>query len=167
MADHAHPDKHAHGSADHGHGGVGKYIMVFLALCGLTAISVFVGSNQYLREHAPAAMWATMMAVSTCKALLVILFFMHILWEANWKYVLTVPASMMSVFLVLMLIPDIGRRTLNYSAPRWLHATLPQAQPADASESGAPAHDAHGHADHDHAKADHAEPKAKATGEKH
>jgi len=38
------------------------------------------------------------------------LFFMHLKWEADWKYVLTIPASVMSVFLVLALVPDIGRR---------------------------------------------------------
>ena len=32
--------------------------------------------------------------------MLVIMFFMHLMWEANWKYVLTIPASMMSIFLL-------------------------------------------------------------------
>ena len=32
-----------------------------------------------------------MMAVSCTKAMLVILFFMHVKYEANWKYVLTIP----------------------------------------------------------------------------
>ena len=36
------------------------------------------------------------------------LFFMHLIWEANWKYVLTFPAALMCVFLVLMLVPDVG-----------------------------------------------------------
>ena len=72
-------------------------------------------------------MWAMMMAVSCAKAMLVILFFMHMLWEANWKYVLTIPASMMSIFLLLMLVPDIGRRTDRYSEERWLHAAEPEA----------------------------------------
>jgi len=71
-------------------------------------------------------MWATMMAVSCCKAMLVILFFMHMLWEANWKYVLTIPASMMSIFLLLMLVPDIGRRTTRYAEERWLYAAEPK-----------------------------------------
>ena len=73
-------------------------------------------------------MWAMMMAVSCAKAMLVILFFMHMKWEANWKYVLTIPASMMSIFLLLMLVPDIGRRTDNYSEERWLHAAEPAAR---------------------------------------
>jgi cytochrome c oxidase subunit 4 len=129
MADHAHT--HSHDDAQsHGHGGVGKYIMVFLALCALTAISFAVGNSQTLRENSPGTMWAMMMAVSCAKAMLVILFFMHILWEANWKYVLTVPASLMSIFLMLMLIPDIGRRTDNYAEERWLHAAEPEPVPA-------------------------------------
>ena len=52
-----------------------------------------------------------MMAISCMKALLVISFFMHLRWEANWKYVLTIPASIMSIFLVLMLVPDVLQRS--------------------------------------------------------
>ena len=51
-----------------------------------------------------------MMAVSCTKALLVILFFMHVKYEANWKYVLTIPASIMSMLLILALVPDVGLR---------------------------------------------------------
>src|SRR5687767_7929810 len=139
---------------EHGHGGIGKYLAVFVALCVLTAISFAVGNNQSLRESSPATMWGTMMAVSCAKAMLVILFFMHILWEANWKYVLTIPASMMSLFLLLMLIPDIGRRTERYSEERWLHAPLPVEKKADDKA----AHD------HEH---DHAKPAAGEHGAKH
>jgi cytochrome c oxidase subunit 4 len=141
MADHAIPTHTATTRHDHAHGGVGKYIMVFFALCGLTAVSFLVGSNEYLRHNAPGTMWAAMMAVSCCKAMLVILFFMHILWEANWKYVLTVPASLMSIFLMLMLVPDIGRRTVKYAEERWLYAAEPQPVAEDAVESGQPVND--------------------------
>jgi cytochrome c oxidase subunit 4 len=58
--------------------------------------------------------------------MLVIMFFMHLLWEANWKWVLTIPASFMSIFLMLMLVPDIGWRQNNgfarYSDDRLLYA---------------------------------------------
>jgi len=128
-ADHGHDDGHGHDAGGHdagGHGGVGKYVAVFFALCGLTAISVGVGSFMPgLRANAPGIMWGAMMAVSCAKASLVILFFMHLKWEANWKYVLTVPASIMSVFLMLMLIPDIGLRTRWYAEERWLYAPPP------------------------------------------
>ena len=142
-----HGDPH---DSHHSHGGLGKYVMVFVALCVLTLISFAVGNSQTLRENSPGTMWAMMMAVSCAKAMLVILFFMHLLWEANWKYVLTIPASMMSIFLLLMLIPDIGRRTDKYTEERWLHAAEPQPPDnATPAESG----DAH---DHDHDHADHA-----------
>ena len=68
-----------------------------------------------------------MITVSCCKALLVMLFFMHLLWEANWKYVLTIPASIMSIFLMLMLFPDILDRTRQYAEERWLYAAKPRA----------------------------------------
>lgn len=122
--------KHLGGTKDthqgHGsHGGLGVYLGVFVALCVLTLLSFVVGNSQVLRDKAPQVMWAAMMAVSCAKAMLVMLFFMHLKWEANWKYVLTVPASMMSLFLVLMLVPDVGRRTRNYSDDRWLHSAKP------------------------------------------
>src|SRR5437763_13409666 len=138
MAHHEHFDLRSPGHGyeaaaadeEHGHAGVGKYIAVFFALLILTLISFGVGNWPALRENSPGAMWAMMMAVSCCKALLVILFFMHMLWEANWKYVLTIPASMMSIFLLLMLIPDIGRRTEKYSEERWEYAPLPEPEKA-------------------------------------
>jgi cytochrome c oxidase subunit 4 len=53
--------------------------------------------------------------------MLVILFFMHVWWEANWKYVLTIPAAMMALFLGIMLIPDVGMRNRMVSQERALH----------------------------------------------
>lgn len=120
--------------------------MVFLALLVLTAVSFAVGNSQHLRHNAPGVMWAAMMAVSCAKAMLVILFFMHLMWEANWKYVLTIPASMMSVFLLLMLVPDIGRRTARYAEERWLYAAEPRHEKA-AGERSADSEPKHDHAD--------------------
>ena len=149
--DHGHGDAHA----EQHHGGLKKYLAVFVALCVLTAISFAVGSSQTLRENSPGVMIAMMMAVSCAKAMLVILFFMHMIWEANWKYVLTIPASMMSVFLMLMLVPDIGRRTQKYSDERWLHAAEPTLHHvhAEAHEPHADGKAVDGHST-DHKKAD-------------
>jgi cytochrome c oxidase subunit 4 len=121
--DHAHAT-HAHGhDHDHAHGGVGKYLAVFAALCVLTAISFGVANSPLMESKFTG--WAIMMAVSCAKAMLVIAFFMHLIWEANWKYVLTIPASIMSCFLVLMLVPDIGYRTRHYSEERLIYAAPP------------------------------------------
>jgi cytochrome c oxidase subunit 4 len=54
-----------------------------------------------------------------------VLFFMHVLWEANWKYVLTIPAAMMAVFLAIMLVPDIGMRNRMVAQERALHMARP------------------------------------------
>lgn len=115
---------HAHGHHEE-HGSLSTYIAVFVGLLILTVLSFAVGNWHDLKERAPGVVWAFMMAVSVCKALLVILFFMHLKWEANWKYVLTVPCCIMSVFLVLMLVPDVGRRTKHYTDERRDHATTP------------------------------------------
>jgi cytochrome c oxidase subunit 4 len=113
MAEHA--DTHADhtGHADHADHGVMKYIYVFLALCVLTAMSFWTYADIPVKwpfHHQPQVGWAFMMAVSCTKALLVVLFFMHVKYEANWKYVLTIPAAFMSLFLILMLVPDVGLR---------------------------------------------------------
>jgi cytochrome c oxidase subunit 4 len=117
--------EHAHGEHEHGHGGLGTYIAVFLALCGLTTMSFFTYSAAWPWRDQPEVGWAFMMAVSCTKALLVVLFFMHVLWEANWKYVLTIPAAMMAIFMAIMLIPDIGMRNRMVSQERALHMARP------------------------------------------
>ncbi|HUY34841.1 MAG TPA: cytochrome C oxidase subunit IV family protein [Pirellulales bacterium] len=106
----SHGDDHAqadHAQADHG---VGKYIAVFVALCFLTACSFFTYSRFWPFHQTPEVAWVFMTAVSCTKAMLVILFFMHVKYEANWKYVLTIPASIMAIFLTLALVPDVGAR---------------------------------------------------------
>ena len=97
------------------HGGVGIYVTVAIALVFLTACSYWTYTPFWPFGDAPAIKRLWMMAVSCTKAMLVILFFMHLKWEANWKWVFTVPASMMSLLLVLALVPDVGRR-MNYAS---------------------------------------------------
>ena len=79
---------------------------------------------------------ALMMAVSCTKAMLVIMFFMHLMWEANWKWVLTIPASFMSIFLMLMLVPDVGMRGRHASEERLKHMAVPVVSQSEAGESG-------------------------------
>lgn len=124
----SHDETHDAGHHDD-HGSIGKYLLVFVCLCVLTGASFFTYSSYWPFHDTPQVGWAFMMAVSCTKALLVALFFMHLLWEANWKYVLTIPAMFMSLFLVLMLVPDVGMRMNNgfarYSEERLLHTASP------------------------------------------
>ena len=129
---------------EHSHGGFWTYMSVFGGLVVLTMLSFWIG-NSSIKQDMPHSAWAGMMAVSCGKAMLVILFFMHLKWEANWKYVLTIPAAMMSVFLVCMLVPDVMMRTRHYSEERVVHAAeVPDA----AHDAAAGSHDHSGGADH-------------------
>lgn len=92
------------------------FTIVFVLLVILTGISFAVANSSIMEQ--PVKGWIAMMVISIAKALLVIIFFMHLRWETNWKYVLTIPAAVMSSLLVLILIPDIGNRTETYSAER-------------------------------------------------
>ncbi len=127
MSHHAVAHSAGHGSQAHGHAGLGKYLAVFVALCLLSTASFFTTSRHWPYHDQPSVGWVFMMAVSCTKALLVVLFFMHVKYEANWKYVLTIPASLMALFLGLALVPDIGMRVqggfrYGYSEERFRHA---------------------------------------------
>jgi hypothetical protein len=54
---------------------------------------------------------------------------------------------MMSIFLLLMLIPDIGRRTARYAEERWLYAAEPVKHATPVGDNTEDAHSAndHGH----------------------
>ena len=149
-------DGQAHGDDhDHSHGGNGKYIAVFIALCVLTTASFLTFFPFWNENIDPLVSRTFMMAVSCTKAFLVMAFFMHLIWEANWKYVLTIPAGMMSVFLMLMLVPDVGCRYEVYSFERLIHAADPQephahGEHADHGDEHSHDGDEHQEEEHDH-----------------
>lgn len=118
----------------HGPKGVGVYVAVAVALVFLTACSyaTYLPFWDTVVGESIAVKRVWMMAVSCTKAMLVIMFFMHLKWEANWKWVLTIPASLMSLFLVLMLVPDIGRRMEHASYERLIYSA--DVTPEEAAE---------------------------------
>jgi cytochrome c oxidase subunit 4 len=129
------------------------YMYVFAALVALTACSFFAFSPLWPFHDTPWIGRVFMFTVSCCKAMLVISFFMHLRWEANWKYVLTIPTSIMAIFLMIMLTPDIGFRWLRLSEERkQFDAESAAAHPHD--EPHGPAHggDSHAAAGHDEKK---------------
>ncbi|MFM7292284.1 MAG: hypothetical protein ACKO6B_13795, partial [Planctomycetia bacterium] len=68
-----------------------------------------------------------------------------VFWEANWKYVLTIPAAMMAIFLALMLVHDVGMRNRMVSQERALHMARASAvklmeQAAEAKVLAEPGH---------------------------
>ncbi len=98
------------------------FVTIFFMLCALTLTSFWIANSHLMKT--PATGWAAMMAVSAAKAMLVILFFMHLWWERRWKYALTLPAMILGVVLVLLLVPDVGLRTETYSSTRRIAAPV-------------------------------------------
>ena len=132
-----HGDEHEH---EH-HGSLPFYILIAVVLVFLTACSYATNTEFWENTIGTSVeikrLW--MMTISCAKAMCVILVFMHLYWEANWKWVLTIPASFMSLFLALALVPDVGMRQNNgfshYSQERLLY----EAEPPAADEHEHPA----------------------------
>jgi len=140
-AQHA-PEVHAVSDDHAGHGshGIAKYMYVFAALCALTTVSFFTTTNWWQSHFDHKVSWSLMMAVSCTKALLVILFFMHVKYEANWKYVLTIPAAMMSIFLILMLVPDVGNRNRTMADEYKVRQAVPDSHDSGGASQETPKH---------------------------
>ena len=92
------------------------FVRVFVALCGLTLISVIIASVEIFPSK--TATWLAFIAVACLKAGLVVSYFMHLRWEKSWKYILTIPASLLGLALAVSLLPDVGMRTQHYSQER-------------------------------------------------
>ena len=92
------------GHEDHSHGHV-SYIAVFCALCVFTALSVLADI-----VHLPntAVKTVIVMAVAVAKATCVMLFFMHLKFEGNWKYILLAPTTILAIGLPIALMPDVA-----------------------------------------------------------
>ena len=128
------PNSHESSHGENGRNHNGIFIAVFVMLCVLTGLSFWI-ANSHLMENKYVG-WGSMMAVSAAKAMLVILFFMHLWWEKRWKYVLTVPALIMGVLLVMLLVPDVGFRTQTYSNERRANAPAAIVDSVEANASG-------------------------------
>jgi len=107
---HAAHDPHATGDDAHHV----NYFLVFVALCGLTALSVIFDVVEMKGQRVLGFLNGTILlaflvlAVATAKALCVMAFFMHLKFERNWKYLLLAPTIILAMGLPLALLPDIG-----------------------------------------------------------
>lgn len=107
-----------------------NYIVIFFVLCGLTALSVL---SDIFRPSSQALLIVVVLAIAAAKATCVLLFFMHLKFEGNWKYVLLAPTTILAIGLPLALLPDIGLHYYVNAAPQVL---------AQEGESGDTAHSA-------------------------
>ncbi|MCA9064692.1 MAG: cytochrome C oxidase subunit IV family protein [Planctomycetaceae bacterium] len=91
-----------------------NYLYVFIALCGFTGLSVIFDIVHMSR---PVTI-VLVLAVATAKAMCVMMFFMHLKFEGNWKYVLLVPTTILAIGLPFALLPDIGASYYTSLAPQ-------------------------------------------------
>ncbi len=96
------------------HGHHVNYLVIFLVLCVCTALSV---AFDILAFSKPVTI-VLVLAVACAKALCVMMFFMHLKFEGNWKYVLLAPTTILAIGLPLALLPDIGVAYYQSTAPQ-------------------------------------------------
>ncbi|MBQ18304.1 MAG: oxidase [Planctomycetaceae bacterium] len=98
-------DEHTPGHDEHSHDAI--FLKVFLVLCGCTVLS-FAADFLPNLHVGDGVVGTIVLAIAVAKALCVMLFFMHLKWEQNWKFVVLAPTVILSVGLCLALVPDIG-----------------------------------------------------------
>lgn len=82
-----------------------NYLLIFIVLCVFTGFSVVM---DVIHIESKAVLAVIVLSVSVCKALCVMMFFMHLKFEGNWKYVLLAPTTILAIGLPLAILPDIG-----------------------------------------------------------
>lgn len=100
---------------EHEHPPHGHYLIVFIALCVFTVLSVVF---DILHLESKSVLAVMVIAVAVAKALCVMGFFMHLRFERNWKYVLLAPTIILAIGIPLALLPDIGVHYYTVAAPQ-------------------------------------------------
>ena len=104
MHDAPHEAQESHGTPSI-HGFHANYLMVFVALCVCTLISV---ATDLVHIPNRTVLAVVVLAVAVAKALFVMAYFMHLKFEGRWKFVLLAPTMILAFGLPLALLPDIG-----------------------------------------------------------
>lgn len=105
------------------HGFHANYLLVFIALCLCTLLSV---ATDLVHIPSRAVLAVIVLAVAVAKALFVMVYFMHLKFEGRWKFLLLTPTFILAAGLPLALLPDIGMHYYN-----WTEAAAEGPVPAD------------------------------------
>jgi cytochrome c oxidase subunit IV len=125
---HGHADDHEH----HSHGAL--YFSIFAALCVFTVISFVADKANFLLPH--NVIVCIVMAVAVCKALCVMMIFMHLKFERAWKYLLLAPTFVLAFTIPFALAPDIGWHYYTSTAPQiYEHERIEAEKAADAAST--------------------------------
>lgn len=97
--------------SDQQHSHSKTYAFIFGLLCFFTALSWIADKMKehgtWIFEHKLVVI-VVVLAIAAAKAGCVMLYFMHLKFERNWKYVLLAPTIILAIGVPLALMPDIG-----------------------------------------------------------
>ena len=93
-----------------------NYFVIFMILCVLTMISIAADMLPIGNQIFVLATIA--LSVAIAKALFVMLYFMHLKFEKNWKYILLTPTITLAICLPLSLMSDISLHYYPTVAPQ-------------------------------------------------
>lgn len=102
---------------DDGHHSHPPYLIIFWILCIFTGLSWAADELQHLIPNM-GVLAVIVLAIATAKALCVMLYFMHLKFERNWKYVLLAPTFILACGLPLALLPDVGVHYYDIDVPQ-------------------------------------------------
>lgn len=125
-----------------------NYMNIFYALCVLTVISVAIdyGLKGAAIPNPRLVVGGLVLAVAVMKASFVLMYFMHLKFEGQWKYVLMAPTIVLAGVLIVAIIPDIG---VHYYT--WLDDRVPPPVHGHGDAHGDPHKGGdHKHGDHKH-----------------
>ena len=94
-------------STGHAKAGITGYLVVFGALVIFTAISFLVNFAERAGSIGKETGFTLILGVAICKAVLVGLFFMHLVFDWRRFYFIIIPVMVLGVLLVIVLLPDI------------------------------------------------------------
>ncbi|MBX3441829.1 MAG: cytochrome C oxidase subunit IV family protein [Planctomyces sp.] len=125
--------------ADHSHGHV-NYLYVFVALCGFTLISVALDVVDAFSKETVTVL---VLLVASAKALCVMMYFMHLKFEGNWKYIILAPTTILAIGLMVALAPDFALHYYTPTSPQFQHTPTAADHQVDTDmHSGSP-HQSH------------------------
>jgi len=111
------------------------YLVIFWILCVFTALSW--AADELISDLVSMQVLAVIvLAIATAKALCVMLYFMHLKFERNWKYVLLAPTFILACGLPLALLPDIGVHYYEVDVPQNSIADRVSMTPEETKSSG-------------------------------
>ena len=96
-------------SDTHGHAGptIRTYLVIFGALLVFTVVSFAVNVAERQEMVTRATGFVIILSVAVCKALLVAMYFMHLMFDWKRLYFMIIPVMVLGVMMIVVLLPDI------------------------------------------------------------